>query len=815
MKGLFKRGLCLGMSLSLALSLCACGKDSGESADPAGSPAQQDQAAAGGYAYAATHKQLDSKELPAMLPMYLDDSGFYAVGMEKVGEATPEGVRPEYEGQYDIKQPMIYRMGLDGSSQKLEQFQPSAAPEDYAGRRDLRSTSTIEALGVDEEGNVVALEEQYISWNEAPQDVKPDQPEYSQRINSETHYWLHRLDKSSGSSIVSAELSFEEDFAPYLYNSCIDSKGNAYIPGSSGGIAVFNALGESLGTVPSRGYTYDIGQLKDGRMGILMFDDSTSSLVVRILNVDDMSLGGESYPVPLSAMSIYPGGGEYDLYYSNDSELCGYRLDTKQEERLFSWINCDVDGSGVVLFRADDEGKYHAMILPIGSTDEHFTATLSTVSKVPASQLAEKTHLSLASVEPLDYRLQQEIIKFNRSRDDVHIDLKDYSSLNSSDNDWQGGYTKLSTEIMAGNVPDLLLMSDFLPYRQIASKGLLEDLYPYLDSDPQLKREDFFQNVLSAMEVNGGLYLAPSGFGVMTLAGASSIVGDEPGWTFADYNEALAKMPEGAEGLGFGYDRDTMLEVLLACNSDSFVDWSSKSCHFDSEAFVSLLEFAAQFPSADQINYEDMDASDSDASRIAQGKQMLAIAAYSSTGFIPYDYAQMFGGDVTFIGFPTAEGVGTVITPGSSIAMSAQCKDKQAAWDFLKLILGKDFQKDASYLPTNRLAFEESLAKAMEVEYEKDANGNFLLDENGERIPVSLGAMFDGTTTTEIYATSESQAEQLRQVVNSASKLLDMDKTISDMAKKEAAPFFAGQKTAQEVAKLLQSKMSLYINEQG
>ena len=54
----------------------------------------------------------------------------------------------------------------------------------------------------------------------------------------------------------------------------------------------------------------------------------------------------------------------------------------------------------------------------------------------------------------------------------------------------------------------------------------------------------------------------------------------------------------------------------------------------------------------------------------------------------------------------------------------------------------------------------------------------------------------------------------LRDVIASATKMMDYDMSIINIVKEEAAAYFAGQKTAQEVCKLIQSKANIYINEQ-
>ena len=103
----------------------------------------------------------------------------------------------------------------------------------------------------------------------------------------------------------------------------------------------------------------------------------------------------------------------------------------------------------------------------------------------------------------------------------------------------------------------------------------------------------------------------------------------------------------------------------------------------------------------------------------------------------------------------------------------------------------------------------------MEQEYEKDAEGNYVLDENGERIPVSKGGwgMADGTTY-EIYAITQEQADQLKNLINNTTKLANYNDSIFDIVSEQAAAFFAGQKSAEEVAKLIQSKANIYVNEQ-
>ena len=104
----------------------------------------------------------------------------------------------------------------------------------------------------------------------------------------------------------------------------------------------------------------------------------------------------------------------------------------------------------------------------------------------------------------IDYRVQEMVVAFNRKNDKYRIEIADYSEYNNDKDGWDAGQTKLRTEILSGNVPDIFCLNG-LNYTQLAAKGILEDLYPYMDADKDMKRSDFFQNVLQAFEVNGKL----------------------------------------------------------------------------------------------------------------------------------------------------------------------------------------------------------------------------------------------------------------------------------------------------------------------
>ena len=206
--------------------------------------------------------------------------------------------------------------------------------------------------------------------------------------------------------------------------------------------------------------------------------------------------------------------------------------------------------------------------------------------------------------------------------------------------------------------------------------------------------------------------------------------------------------------------------------------------------------------------------------RIASGKQLLMEVSISDLDELCWN-EQIFGGEATYIGFPTSEGVGNVLSVNGALAMSSRCADKDAAWQFMRQLLSPDYSSsEYGGLPINKARMDALLAEAMKVEYERDENGNYRLDpETGERIPMSRGGMGmsmggDAVMEFEIWPMTEAQRDKLLSLINDSTRSVDMNQYIYTIVRDETAAFFAGQKSAEEVARLIQSKVSLYVNEQ-
>ncbi len=787
----------LPLALLLCLCMCllaACG--SGENQSTA-DPETEIAAAADELVYTAQYREIPLDRDKNLQPLCLSEDGLYAQSWEE--QENPEAAEGEPTVKYVQK---LYYVNRKGQMIELTTLE-SPASEGQEKLRDYNAGCNLQGIFPQENGELLAVESVFASWFDGPENVSVEDPNYWNYYKNENSYRLLRMD-SQGGILSQTKLEWDSDAgnSDWLdFNSAIlDGEGRLIVTGQQS-VYVFSSNGSLSGNIELEDWPSGVVLLADGRSAVVLGSPRGTQLM--ILDLENMQLG-ESMDLEQWPYKSYTGAGDYACFYVSGTRLYGVKQADGSNVEILNLLDCELTAETLLFLQAKEDGSFRA------SSGENGVYSLVDISQVPRSSLPEKRELVLGTMGDPDSVLSQ-VLRFNRSHEDIRIKVVDYSESFDYESSDVDPFTKLSTEILTGSMPDLLCL-DGLPYEQFAAKGLLEDLSPWLDQDGELKRTDFLPSVLKAQEFNGGLYQIASGFQVYTVIGASSVVGEEPGLSISQMQEALASMPEGCTLFGPSMSRDEMLVRCLYVDMDSYVNWSTGSCDFDNEDFCELLNFCSTFPARADYN------AGSDYGRAATGQQMLLEEYISSLEEMGYA-DQYFGGKITYVGFPTRTGSGSILVLNNAFGMSATCSDKAAAWDFLRSFLTADYQRSQYNLPLRHDVFDEQMADAMRIEYEMDENGQPRLDENGEKIPISRGGMGtageDGEMFSfEFYGLTREQADRFLAMLEIAQPFPSFNNTIFEMVQNEAAPFFAGERSAEDTAKLIQSKVSLYLAEQ-
>ena len=686
----------------------------------------------------------------------------------------------------------IYRVPLDGGeTEELENFAATKIPEGSDGN------VYISNIRGGQDGTIWVTEEVNITTFELPADFDPATQNKWDYPSESTSTQIYRQLDSTGNELSRIDTTGMQEklAADYVQSVVMDPEGCFYASVQTYGettsetkIVVLDKDQNILFTIEDENLWGQLTLLGDGTVGMSVWTEEGGQV---LRTIDKAAKGwGAEYPLPPNGGNIYTGSQKYIFYYDNGDSLYGFNKDTNAGEKLLSWSAADINRDNMMFFTFLADGRVVAMTQ---SWENDGTKTeLAVLTETDASVLADKTILTYAT-QYLDYDERNKI-----------IDL-----------------TKLNTEIAAGNVPDLLNVSG-LPIQQYGAKGLLEDLWPFIEQDPDLGRDAIMENVFKAAELDGKLYQVFSTFSIQTVVGATKVVGDRMSWTLDDLQAALATMPEGCTIFGEGDTKAGMLSNVLAQNMDGFVDWSTGECSFNSPEFISLLEFCNSFPLEYDWNNVDWDEYEDDNSRVMNGKQMLLRGYLYDLGDSLQMYEAVFNGDYSFIGFPREDGgVGSSFSLGTGIAMSSTCKDKEGAWSFMREYLMPQYADldDTSMIgmynfSTNKADFEKMVEKAMKKEYQLDENGEQVLDENGQPIEVPKYTYGFNNLTVEVYATTQEQYDQFMALYNAIDSVYTYDQNIYNIVNEVAGGYFNGDKTVEDTAKQIQDRVTLYVNEQ-
>ena len=645
---------------------------------------------------------------------------------------------------------------------------------------------------------------------------------------------------ADGSMIASLDLSDtnnednEDGMSGNLSSFAVDAAGNLYVSDYNN-IYVLDAEGNVQFKLDGSQYNGSLYRLNAQQVGVMWYnytddvnaaDENGQYFVTIDLETKDW---GEKVKLPSNVWSIFPGDDAYDFYYTYNNNIYGYTAKTDTKDKLVDWLACDVDTNNMNGYAMLSDSRV-AALMQDWNTDPT-TYQLIVLHRVDASEIKEKKVLTLACMY-LDWNLRSMIVEYNKTNDEYRINVVDYSEY-ATDDDYNAGVTKLTTEIISGSVPDIFLTSN-LPIDKYAAKGVIADLNTFMDGGNGLSRDYFVPQVMSALEKDGKLYELPTSFSVQTAYALSSIASQYDTWNVAAVQDAMTQLQEGATVFSNGWTKNMALSNCLSRNLSAFVDWTTGKCEFDSEAFQQLLAFCNSFPAETSdgdgaIAYAtstDLAVEDamweSDATRITNGKQLMStIEMYSFDSYIWNAYA--IRDKITFTGYPTEDGSGSSFGLQMPMAISSVTKYPDAAWDFVCSIIKKMNTIDENNyyygFPISQAAFDAEMTDIMTEQYQMDENGEQVdWDGDGEpdkAVRGSYETMENGETVyKDVYALTQEDVDQILGVINSTSSVYDYDQEILDIITDEVAAYFAGDKDVQTTANMIQSRVNLYVQEQ-
>lgn len=538
---------------------------------------------------------------------------------------------------------------------------------------------------------------------------------------------------------------------------------------------------------------------ENGKLMVIYYDEEYTK---RFLASYDLETAeeGEAFELPFSQnYSISAGDGE-ELLLTDSLGLYTWRVGDAEPRMLMNIVNSDLAANEINSVQRIDEQHFVALYSDIANWEQrcaYFTY------RDPAD-IPDREELVLGGTY-LGSSVKAEVIRFNKNSDQYRITIKDYSVYNTSE-DWMAGQTRLNSDIVSGQMPDIMLLGDMSNFGNYVSKGALADIGSLLEADPELKELEYLQNVRDAFSVNGRLYAAVSCFSVRTMAAKKSLVGEPETWTMADAEAVVATMPQGATIFG-DMERDSFISYMMSYAGQDFIDVETGKCNFNSQSFMDMLEYARTLPKDRSMEYDEGFDYAYYENQYRENRTLLYDLFIGNLKDCKYQIKGSIGEEVSFVGFPTAASNGSVLGAGNfSFTISAKSQNVEGAWQFVRQFLTPEYQnnEDMYYMPVLKSAFLDKAQKATERPYWTDENGN--------------REYYDDTCTVNgeeiiLEPFTQEEVDQICQFIYTVNRAAYNNEEIRNIITEDAEAFFTGQKSAQEVADIIQSRAQIYVNE--
>lgn len=413
----------------------------------------------------------------------------------------------------------------------------------------------------------------------------------------------------------------------------------------------------------------------------------------------------------------------------------------------------------------------------------HFTNKLIRVSRgqVPV----KKTMTMIAFRQAVDSQgyytwtscpdsVMDAIVRFNNTDPEYRVELDTRVYADEAEK------TRLLLELGTGGGADLIDTSR-LPAGAVDAQ-ILVDLLPYIQADETVSREDFLPNVFDSLLKKGALYEFVDKVTMLSLAVPGHLYEGEA-WTveqmelLMDRNPQL-RLPAREEKYRLG-----ALTAFAWAATAEFMDWESMTCDFENPVFLSWLELLSRLPKEEEDSRDPC-------------LYCLTDALNSDLGYILHEWVK---GDYALPGFPGSRASGSYFmrpdegesssSENASLGILASGPNRDGAWRFLRTFMQGEEEPYISYgIPLRRDTFEKALAN--EAARERDPGLDY--------------ASFN-----------EADAEALRQLVENSRGMVTTDEAVITTITTAVSGYLDGQTTAEEAARQIQSRLSLYMAEKS
>ncbi len=293
--------------------------------------------------------------------------------------------------------------------------------------------------------------------------------------------------------------------------------------------------------------------------------------------------------------------------------------------------------------------------------------------------------------DPAEVEATQELIKeFEKLHPDIEVKFE-YAP-------WSEYWDKLQAQFVAGNAPDVFMISGRYFY-DFARKGLLLDLTEFMDTS-DIDTTDFFSIPYQLFTYHGKHYALPRDYNVIVLFYNKKLF-DKAGLPYPDTTWDWNKLREIAKKLTIDFNNDGIKDQygflvqndmelcwgdFVMQNGGSVLSEDRKRCTLDSPEAIEAIQFLLDFMLVDSSAPSSIQLT-GQADPFLTGR--VAMVTTGSWNFRYYDVPEVDYG-ITLL--PRGK-VRAAFSNGTGNSIYAKTKNKEAAWLLVRFFSSKHAQE--------------------------------------------------------------------------------------------------------------------------
>lgn len=526
-------------------------------------------------------------------------------------------------------------------------------------------------------------------------------------------------------------------------------------------------------------------------LGIVEGETGNISLLAKnaegyyVQNIDEK---GEGEPEFISELSLqtncdYIAKDGEDIILIQGNSVYKYTKKQKGLQRIMNLSSYGIDATKIIYFGKNSEGI---------EIVDYYGQNKDTEYTILKEGEDNKKEITLATIQ-MQGTLEDIVTSYNRYNSQYRVKVIDYYDPLRTDMTIDECIDNLYLSIIQGNAADILDVS-LVDYDMLGQKGGLTDLYQMIQRDPEISTDMLEDNIIKQFQTGNRLYAMAPAFQIYSMWGKETLIQGRDSVSVHELSEMLKQRNKSIDAIyGFSAD-ESVLTTLCTMSISQFVDWDKKTCNFEQDDFYQILNFAKEYTGG----YSE----GSIMQGVREDQILLTIGIITDTADHQIQ-KKIYGENISYIGYPGTQSSGSAVGfRGSQLAINAKSAQEDDAWDFLKYYILNGYCGEG--FPIIKEQLESKWKTDMEKQFSTSIDGNYEKPH---------GVFSDSTEYIEVFEASEQDVEEVKELIAKVDCKYQYHTEIQKIIEDEVAAYLQGQKTKEEVAELIQNRVSLYLKE--